>query len=259
MTMNTSLRLRVAPDRRCGSREACAHLELATRRQDRRNREPRAVGHEGPGFFDAPHLGHPRAARPPDDRVGARPAARSMSGTPSTTPVTRRTHRDHPHRTTEDETGGHPAGASGRRHDGPGAAHRGRQQGLRRRPQAQAGGGDHGRRPAPRAWRHPRDPRRQRLRQVDAHPPHQRAADPGQGSGRGLRPRHRARGDGGQATDQSGQRGRRLLQEAQPDGEPAVRGPPLRARRQGGQARRHRHPGAGSASARSVSAGRWSR
>ena len=39
------------------------------------------------------------------------------------------------------------------------------------------------------------------------------------------------RRDGGQAADQPGQRRRRLLQEAQPDGEPPLRGPPVRPRR----------------------------
>ena len=45
------------------------------------------------------------------------------------------------------------------------------------------------------------------------------------------------RRDGRQAADQPGQRRRRLLQEAQPDGEPPLRGPSLRQGRRRGEAR----------------------
>ena len=139
------------------------------------------------------------------------------------------------------------------------APRRGRDEAVRRRPQAQAGGRDRGRLAPPRARRHRRDPRRQRLGQVDAHPARLGPADPRRGPGRGLRPRHRARGDGGQAADQPGERRRRLLQEAQPDGEPPLRGPALRPRREGGAGARRSRSSAGSASPRSGSAGRSSR
>ena len=95
---------------------------------------------------------------------------------------------------------------------------------LQRRPEEGTGDRDRERLDAPRARRDDRDPRRQRLRQVDADQAHLGPAHARRGPGRGLRPRHRARGDGRQAPHQPGERGRGLLQEAEPDGEPAVRG-----------------------------------
>ena len=153
-------------------------------------------------------------------------------------------HRDrHPHRPTEERPAdGQARGLAGRVR-GPRPAHRRRQQAFRRGSCEEVGRGHHGRVDAPRARRHPRGPRRQRVGQVDAHPPHLGSPDPRRGSGGGLRLRHRARRDGGQAPDQPGQRRRRLLQEAQPDGEPGLRGPALRHRRCRGQARRPGDPG----------------
>ena len=83
-----------------------------------------------------------------------------------------------------------------------------------------------------------RGARRQRLRQIDAHPPGQHVADHRLGPGRGLRPRHRPRRDGGQAPHQPRQRRRGVLQEALTVREPDLRGPPVRAGREGRQARR---------------------
>ena len=207
----------------------------------------------------------PRAARPTDEASDEARGSFCFQATnqppppPRHHPPHRSQDRDHSHRTTRTDTGGRPANAGGRRRVRSRVAHRRRQQVLHRRPQAQACGGDRGRRYAPRARRHPRDPGRQRLGQVNAHPAHQRTADPGQRAGRGLRPRHRTRRDGGQAPDQPGQRGRRLLQEVEPDGEPALRRPAVRPGRRDRQARRAGDPGADWASAPSGSDDPWSR
>ena len=75
-----------------------------------------------------------------------------------------------------------------------------------------------------------------------------RPADARRGPGRGLRPRHRARRDGGQAADQPGQRRRRLLQEAQPDGEPPRSRPGCTAWTRGRRSARRSRSSAGSES-----------
>ena len=224
-----------------------------------------------PGFFDAlpchRQTRTPGAARPTDDQsVGARGFSHSRT-TPHRTnlesPVTATLSPELKNDSTDLPTA-RPIPSTGPAGDRPTRRparppHRGRQQAVRRRAEEAAGDRDLARVDAPRARRHPRDPRRQRLRQVDAHPAHLRTADPRRGSGRGLRPRHRPRRDGGQAADQPGQRGRRLLQEAQPDGEPPLRRPPVRPRRQDGASARRSRSWPGWASRRSASTGRSSR
>ena len=111
-----------------------------------------------------------------------------------------------------------------------GTPRRARHQVVQRRP-AQAPGPRDRRRLAPPGARHdPGDPRRQRLRQVDPHPPRLGVADPGRGPGRGLRLRHRTRRARREAAHQPGVGRCRVLQEAQPDGEPPLRRPPVRPR-----------------------------
>ena len=74
MKMLLNLRRTVAPDRRCGSREICAHLELAAGGRTAFRTEPEPWARSGPGFFDALPLPPgrtqeptSRAARPPDE------------------------------------------------------------------------------------------------------------------------------------------------------------------------------------------------
>ena len=153
--------------------------------------------------------------------------------------------------------GHHPPDPDAGRPAGP--PRRARHQALQRRPAQAPGPRDRRRLAAPRARHDPRDPGRQRLRQVDPHPPHLGAADPGRGPGRGLRPRHRARRARGQAAHQPGQRRRGLLQEAEPDGEPAVRRPPLRPRRRRCEAAGDGDPGPARHRGERASAGRSSR
>ena len=231
----------------------------------------RAVGQIGPPAFLMPSLPHRQArtagaARPADDTVGQDPRLSSFPAPSTSAPNPGASSDRHLGPTTEERldehTGPAARGAAGSRPTtcrSAGAPHRGRQQAVRGRPEEEAGDGDLARVDAPRARRRPRDPRFQRLRQVDAHPAHLRTADPRRGSGRGLRPRHRPRGDGGQAADQPGQRGRRLLQEAQPDGEPPLRGPPVRPRWHDGEARSDRRSWLDWASRRSGSTDRSSR
>ena len=247
--------------RRRREREICAHLELDRRRQDRLPDEPRAVGQIGPhGFFDALHCPradgrHQPAARPPTSRdVEPGPAAvsfvrrRIASRTPSQR-IPPGAHRDrHPHPGTEERLHG-PGGpdrSSTDRPIGPAC----RRSSSRTSASGSSSGGSASRSIA---ISHVS----MRLERGDIH-----GILGANGSGkstlirlisglltldegtdRGLRPRHRARRDGRQAADQPGQRGRGLLQEAQPDGEPAVRRPALRDGRQDGQARHARDPG----------------
>ena len=257
--------MRCAHPGRC-IREICAHLELDRRRQDRLPDETRAVGQIGPPAFLMPFPARPagpdtRAARPTDTPVGSDPRLSSFPAPPPPG-----AHRDHPPEPRTEEWIDRPASPADRfGADGPRDLRRARppdgrrHQAVRDRPEEAAGPGDLRRVASPRARRHPRGPGRERLGQVDAHPPHQRTADPRRGSSRGLRTRHRPRRDGGQAPDQPGQRGRRLLQEAQPDGEPPLRGPSVRPRRQDGQARGGARSWHGWASRRSGSTGRSSR
>ena len=214
----------------------------------------RAVGQIGPPAFLMPYPcpgrhGH-RSREAPDEHVGEDPRLSSFPAPSTPAPNPGVSSDRHLGPTTEErldeQTGPAARGPAGPRPTtcrSAGAPHRGRQQAVRGRTEEEAGDRDLARVDAPRARRRPRDPRFQRLRQVDAHPAHLRTADPRRGSGRGLRPRHRPRGDGGQAADQPGQRGRRLLQEAQPDGEPPLRGSPVRPRWHDGEARSDRDPG----------------
>jgi hypothetical protein len=76
--------------RRCGSREICAHLELATGRQGRQdaNPEPWATD-RAPGFFDASRRPAPRTHQdqeprgPSDERSSTEARGSSRSRTPS--------------------------------------------------------------------------------------------------------------------------------------------------------------------------------
>ena len=178
------------------------------------------MGHRARGSFVSvgipAHLGHePQAPRSPGPRLVPCPGPAEPGSQhdhratihrkegPMTTTLapelktTNRTLRPLP---TARPASSPPTGS--RRPAGP--ARRARHQALHRRP-AQAPGPRDRRRLAPPGARHdPRDPGRQRLRQVHADPPRLGAADAGRGPGRGVRPRHRARRARREAAHQPG-------------------------------------------------------